>query len=162
MSEESIENITKSDINFAPTFVDHHVLPNINFNGHCLIKNNISIPKKGVNLYISYTLGPQLRNLNKDFALGNCLFGSVKLTKNADPEKYKYIGYDMGFGSHSEFLFTDGSYGRNVIIFRVDMSSSAHVDNKGKDILILGEGLTQGLDDTTLTAEANILLILYS
>ena len=34
------------------------------------------------------------------------------------------------------------------------MSSSAHVDNKGKDILILGEGPTQGLDDTTLTAEA--------
>ena len=28
-----------------------------------------------------------------------------------------------------------------------------HVDNKGKDILILGEVLTQGLDDTTLTAE---------
>ena len=34
------------------------------------------------------------------------------------------------------------------------MSSSVHVDNKGKDILILGEGPTQGLDDTTLTAEA--------
>ena len=29
-----------------------------------------------------------------------------------------------------------------------------HVDNKGKDILILGEGPTQRLDDTTLTAEA--------
>ena len=29
-----------------------------------------------------------------------------------------------------------------------------HVDDKGKDILILGEGPTQGLDDTTLTAEA--------
>ena len=28
-----------------------------------------------------------------------------------------------------------------------------HVDNKGKDILILGEVPTQGLDDTTLTAE---------
>ena len=28
-----------------------------------------------------------------------------------------------------------------------------HVDNKNKDILILGEGSTQGLDDTTLTAE---------
>ena len=27
------------------------------------------------------------------------------------------------------------------------MSSSVHIDNKGKDILILGEGLTQGLDD---------------
>ena len=29
-----------------------------------------------------------------------------------------------------------------------------HVDNNGKDILILGEGPTQGLDDMTLTAEA--------
>ena len=38
MSEESIENITKSDNNFAPAFVDHHVLPDINFNGHCLMK----------------------------------------------------------------------------------------------------------------------------
>ena len=34
------------------------------------------------------------------------------------------------------------------------MSSSVHIDNEGKDILILGEGLTQGLDDTTLTVEA--------
>ena len=42
------------------------------------------------------------------------------------------------------------------------MSSSVHVDNKGKDILILGEGLTQGLDDTTLTVEANIPLNLYN
>ena len=33
------------------------------------------------------------------------------------------------------------------------MSSSVHVDNKKKDILILGKGLTEGLDDTTLTAE---------
>ena len=33
------------------------------------------------------------------------------------------------------------------------MSSSVHVDNKGKKVVILGEGPTQGLDDTTLTAE---------
>ena len=47
MSEESIENITKSDSNFAPTFVDHHLLPDMNFNGDCLIKkHNTSIPKK--------------------------------------------------------------------------------------------------------------------
>ena len=42
--------------------------------------------------------------------------------------------------------------GKNVIIFGADMSSLAHIDNKGKDILIV-EGPTQGLDDTTLTAE---------
>ena len=34
------------------------------------------------------------------------------------------------------------------------MSSSANINNKGKDILITGEGPTQGLDDTALTAEA--------
>ena len=33
------------------------------------------------------------------------------------------------------------------------MSYSVHVDNKKKDILILGEGPTQGLDGATLTAE---------
>ena len=56
MSEKSIENITKSDSNFALTFVDHHLQPDTNFNGHCLIGNNISIPKKVINLFISYTL----------------------------------------------------------------------------------------------------------
>ena len=43
-----------------------HLLTDMNFNGHCLIKNNTSIPKKAINLYISYTLDPQLRNLNTD------------------------------------------------------------------------------------------------
>ena len=52
--------------------------------------------------------------------------------------------------------------GKNVIIFGADMSSSMNVDNKNKDILILGQGPTQGLDDTTLTAEAIILLILHN
>ena len=57
MSEENIENITKSDSNFAPNFVDHHLLPDMNFNGVSLIKNNISFAKKVINLCISYTLG---------------------------------------------------------------------------------------------------------
>ena len=46
MSEEYIENITKLDGNFAPTFVNHHVLSDITFNGHYLKNNSISIPKK--------------------------------------------------------------------------------------------------------------------
>ena len=53
MSEENfenIENIPKSDNNFASTFVDHYLLPDINFNEHCSIKSNISIPKKVINL----------------------------------------------------------------------------------------------------------------
>ena len=38
ISEENIESITISDSNFVPTFVDHHILPDINFNGHCLTR----------------------------------------------------------------------------------------------------------------------------
>ena len=47
---------------------------------------------------------------------------------------------------------------RNVIIFRADIGSSVHVDNKNKNILILGEGPTQWLDDTTLKSEAKYLI----
>ena len=43
--------------------------------------------------------------------------------------------------------------GKNVIIFGADMSQSMHIDNKKKDILILGKSPADGLDDTTLTAE---------
>ena len=101
-----------------------------------------------------YTLGHQLENLNTYFTLCYCLFGSAKLT-NVDLYKYKYTSYGKGFDSRSEFLFTDRSYGKYVIIFGTDMSSSVHVDNnKGQDILIVGEGSKQGLDDTTLAPEA--------
>ena len=58
----------------APTFVDHSLLPDVNFNVHCLIKNSIYISKKVMHLYVSYTLGPQLRNLNADFTLDNRSF----------------------------------------------------------------------------------------
>ena len=44
--------------------------------------------------------------------------------------------------------------GENVIYFGADMSSSVHIHIKGKDILILRKGQIQGLDNTTLTAEA--------
>ena len=95
MSEENIENITKSNTNFEPTFVNIHVLSAINFNGQCLI-NNISFPTKVINLYIFYILNPWIRNLNTDFTLNNFFFGSVKLTTNADLDKYKYSGYKIG------------------------------------------------------------------
>ena len=42
------------------------------------------------------------------------------------------------------------------------MSSSVHIGNKIKDILILDEPSLQGSDPTTLTAGANILLILQN
>ena len=40
------------------------------------------------------------------------------------------------------YYFTDGNMGKIVIIFGPDMSSFVHIDNKGKYILIPGEGPT--------------------
>ena len=56
------------------------------------------------------------------------------MTKNDDIDKYGYSGYGIGFDRKSSFSFPSGGFGQNVIIFGVDMSSSAHVDNKKKDI----------------------------
>ena len=63
----------------------------------------------------------------------------------------KYSGYGIGFDRKWFFLIGD-KIGRNLIIFGVDMSLSPHIDNKKKDILILGKGPTQGLEHT-LAAE---------
>ena len=45
MLEGRIENLTKSDSNLAPIFVDHRVLPDINFNGRFLVTNKVIIQK---------------------------------------------------------------------------------------------------------------------
>ena len=74
------------------------------------------------------------------------------LTKNADIDKYGYSGCGIGFNRKSSFSFPGDGFGQNVLIFGADMSSSAHIDNKKKDILVLGKGPTQGLEHT-LTAE---------
>ena len=44
--QKHIKNVTKSGSNFATTFVENHLLPDVSFNGHYLIEDNISIPKK--------------------------------------------------------------------------------------------------------------------
>ena len=77
----------------------------------------------------------------------------VKLTKNADTDKYQYSGYGIEFDRKGSFSFPGGGFGQNAIIFGVDMSSSVHVDNKKKDILILGKSPTQELGGNLLTAE---------
>ena len=81
------------------------------------------------------------------------MFCAVKVTKNADISKYKYSGYGIKFEGKGAFSHLSGGFGNNAIIFGVDMISPVHVDNKKKDILILGEDTTQGLNGTTLTAE---------
>ena len=48
-------------------------------------------------------------NYNQYYNLENCLFGSVKITKNSDIDKYKYSGYVIRFDGmkHFHFLVVD-------------------------------------------------------
>ena len=64
--------------------------------------------------------------------LGNSLFGAVELIKNADIDKYKYSGYGIGFDLKGNFSFPAVGFGKTVIIFVVDMSSSVHFYSKKK------------------------------
>ena len=123
------------------------------FTRSCLKQSNkfIYTLKKILNIYIVFELRVSSSNVN-DPSLKNCLFGAVTLTENADIDKYGYSGYRIEFDRRGSFLFPRGRFGQNVFIFWIDMSSSAHIDNKKKDISVLGKGPTQGLEHT-LTAE---------
>ena len=99
-----------------------------------------------VNIYIVYEITSDYKDINYP-TLENCLFGSVKLTKNPDIDKYEYSGYGIGFDRETSFS-VGNKISKNVIIFGVDMSSSTKIDNRKKDILIFGKEPTQGLDST--------------
>ena len=49
-----------------------------------------------VNIYIVYDLGASSSHSDVP-TLKNCLFDAVTLTKNADIDKYGYLGYGIGF-----------------------------------------------------------------
>ena len=72
------------------------------------------------------------------------------MAENKGVDRYIYSGYCSGFDR--QFSLGKG-FGRNCIIFGVDMSSSVHPDDKKKDILILGEGTRQGQIATTYIGE---------
>ena len=93
-----------------------------------------------VNIHIVYEITSDYKDINY-LTLKDCLFGSVKLTKNSDIDKYGYSGYGIGFDRETSFSIGN-EIGKNVTVFGVDMSSSAKLDNRKKDILIRGKGIT--------------------
>ena len=158
LSAESIKPPATSNNSLTPVLNYYDTKMRVKFNGSYLQQ-----PKRSyshgtiVNICIVYELSASSSH-SDDPTLENCLFGVVTLTKNADDiDKYGYSGYGIGFDRKSSFSFPGGGFGQNVLIFGVDMSFSAHIDNKKKDILILGKGPTQGLEHT-LTAEKMYLI----
>ena len=59
--------------------------------------------------------------------------------------------FDLILVHFFHFQISIGS--KNATILRVANSSLVNIDNKKKDVSVLGKGLTQGLDDTII-AEA--------
>ena len=152
LSTESIKPLTTSDNSLTPELNYYGTKTRVKFNESCLQQSKISYTHTTiVNIYIVYELGASGSH-NNDPTSKNCLFSAVTLTIIADIDKYKYSRYEIGFDRKSSFSFPSGGFGQNIIIFLVDMSSSAHIGNKKKDILILGKGPIQGLEHT-LTAE---------
>ena len=125
--------------------------------------NDHVINKNMVNIYIAYKLDPLASTRDKSFTIQNALFGAMQITKNAtDNSKNNYKGYGICFDERSEFGHTVTEGGRahttdtrNVLIFGADMSFSVHATNRANHIYLMGTGLTQGINDTTIYAEKN-------
>ena len=148
LSDETIKPPATSDNSLTP-LIDY--LGNkirLKFSGSCLKQPKLQYTHgTTVNIYIVYELGASGSNDN-DPTLKNCLFGAVTLTKNADIDKYECSGYGIGVDKRSIVSFPGGGFGQNVLIFGTNMSSSAHIDNNKKDILVLGKGPKQGYINT--------------
>ena len=152
LSDERINPNTASKYSITPELSHYGTKARVNFSESYLKQDKATYNHGTVaDIYIVYQISKNY-NISSYLTLENCLFGAVSLTKHVDIGQRKYSGYGIGCDRKGEFLFDNG-FGRNCIIFEVDVSSSVHVDKKKKYILILGKDPTQGLDGTTLTAE---------
>ena len=126
-------------------------------------QNKVIIPNNNnaINIYCVYKLYPIASSSDTSFTIQNALFGAMQITKNAtDNSKNNYKGYGICFDERSEFghTITEGGFPnttdtRNVLIFGADMSFRVHKTNKANHIYLMGTGLTQGINDTTIYAE---------
>ena len=141
LSDKRINSIIASRYKVTPQLSYYDTKTRVGFNVSCLKQDSVTFNhKKVVNIYIFYEINKSI-NISDYRTLEKCLFGAVRLTKNADMNKHKYSGYDIGF-DRKRFYSMGNEVDRNVIVFGVDMSSSSHIVNKKKDILILGKGPT--------------------
>ena len=137
----------------------------VHLSGNNFQQNKVVIPNNNnaINVYCFYKLDPIASSKDSSFSIQNALFGAMQITKNAtDNSKNNYKGYGICFDERSQFshTITEGGFahptnGRNVLIFGADMSFSVHATNRANHIYLMGEGLTQGINDTTIYVEKN-------
>ena len=106
MSDKKINSIKTSDYGLT-RYLDHYDTNKIRvkFNGGYLKQDQPTLLHGGiVNVYIVYEITSNFNASNP--TLENCSFGAVKLTKNADIDKYGCPNYGIGFGWHGFFFHT--------------------------------------------------------
>ena len=132
--------------------------------GNHFQQNKVIIPNNDnvINIYCVYEIQPISSSRDTTFTIQNALFGAKEITKNTDTSKYNYKGYGKCFheGGIFSHRITEGgrthtTLGRNVLIFGADMSFSAHATNRTNNIYVMGDGLIQGINDTTIYVEKN-------
>ena len=149
MSNEKISSITTSNYNQAPSLAYDNVRIKLKFVGALLKQDKITCNHGPiVNIYIVYRLSP---SITSDITLENCLLGAVKLTKNL--KITIYFGYGIAFDSKGSFSHPSGGFGKNVIIFGANLSSSVHAYNRANNILALGKDFIQRINGVTIYAE---------
>ena len=134
---------------------------NLKLNNFVLVQKRFSSLYSNfiLNLYIAYELITWPRNPANNFALKNCLFSTIKLVSNAIKSKFTQNGPGIAFDGDGFWSLGNNS-AINVVIFGVDNSSSFHTDNRKNNVLVTGEGPTQGISDSTGSAGKNLVLTL--
>ena len=149
LSNIKISSVITPSYNRAPSLAYDNVRIKIKFVGSLLKQDKITYNHGPiVNIYVLYRLSP---SVTSDVTLENCLFGTVKITKILKINTYS--GYGITFDSKGSFSHPSKGYGKNVIIFGTNLSSSVHANNRANNILVLGKEFIQGVNGTTIYAE---------
>ena len=127
---ESINPPAISDNSRTPSLNYIWTKTRVEFYGSCLKQDKVAFThEKTVNIYIAFEVNLWNRGYDDYPTLESSLFGAIKLVKNSGIDKHKYSEYSVKFDKYETFLVANG-FGRNVIIFGIDMSSSVHVEKK--------------------------------
>ena len=104
----------------------------VKFNGSCLVKEDkFTFDQKVLNVHIVYELDNNSNTFHPK--LKNCLFGSVKVTKESSDFNGQILsGYGLGFYTDSLFTYSPGVFAYSAIIFGVDSPENNKVLAIGK------------------------------
>ena len=103
-------------------------------------------------VYIVYELDTWPRNPTNIFPLKSCWFDRVKLVRNAIKSEFIDNGSGIAFGGEFPCSF-DNDLERNVVIFGIVNSLLSHTDKQKNNSLVLGEGPTDSINDSTDVAK---------